>query len=158
MKEVVAYRIGDLSRLAGVKVTTIRYYEREGLLHPPFRSSGNQRRFGPDHLDRLRFIRHARDLGLPMEAVRELVQLSTQPQRSCEEANRIARAHLEDVQLRIRRLKSLEKELKRIACSCSGGTIGQCSIIAALGDHGQCSGEHGPVGGLDRGIAAATNG
>ena len=134
--------IGELSRQTGVKVTTIRYYEAEGLLPVPDRSAGNQRRYARLHLERLRFIRHARDLGLSMGAVRELVALSSDPGRDCNEANIIARTHLEDVRNRIARLKSLEIELERIALSCSGGTIGECSVIAALSDHGQCLGQH----------------
>lgn len=137
------FGIGELSRLTGVKVPTIRYYEQEGLLHASLRSAGNQRRYGDDHLARLRFIRHARDLGMPMGNVRELVHLSGHPERSCAEANQIASAHLADVRDRIARLRSLEGELERIANSCQGGKIGECSIIAALGDHGLCRGEHG---------------
>lgn len=135
--------IGELSRRTGVKVPTIRYYEHEGLLPVPDRSEGNQRRYVRDHLERLRFIRHARDLGMSTKAVRELVQLSGQPEQCCDEANRIASQHLADVRDRIARLRSLEKELERIARSCQGGTIGQCSVIAALSDHGMCRGEHG---------------
>ncbi len=134
--------IGELSRLTGVKVTTIRYYEHEGLLEAPDRNAGNQRRYEASHLQRLQFIRHARDLGLGMGAVRELVQLSVKPDHSCEEANKIATTHLDDVRDRITRLRSLEKELARIAKSCRGGRIGDCSVIAALSDHGQCAGDH----------------
>ncbi|MCF6302404.1 MAG: helix-turn-helix domain-containing protein, partial [Devosiaceae bacterium] len=99
--------IGELSRLTGVKVTTIRYYEHEGLLEAPERNEGNQRRYEDTHLQRLQFIRHARDLGLGMAAVRELVQLSVKPDHSCEEANKIATTHLSDVRNRIVRLRSL---------------------------------------------------
>ena len=135
--------IGELSRRTGVKVTTIRFYENEGLLPAPERNGGNQRRYEKQHLARLHFIRHARDLGLSMGAVRELADLSDQPSHSCEEANRIASEHLGDVLNRIERLQSLAEELARIAKSCRGGTIGQCSVIAALSDHGLCKGEHG---------------
>lgn len=134
--------IGELSRRTGVKVTTIRYYENEGLLPLPDRSEGNQRRYAKEHLERLRFIRHARDLGLPTGAVRELVALSSEPGQDCKVANLIALTHLEDVRNRIARLQSLEVELERIARSCSGGTIGDCSVIAALSDHGMCHGHH----------------
>ena len=135
--------IGELSRHTGVKVTTIRFYENEGLMPLPERNAGNQRRYEAHHLARLHFIRHGRDLGLSMGAVRELVELSDQPTHSCEEANRIASEHLADIRNRIMRLRSLEEELARIAKSCQGGVIGQCSVIAALGDHGLCKGEHG---------------
>jgi DNA-binding transcriptional MerR regulator len=142
MQQFSEIGIGELSRRTGVKVPTIRYYESEGLLPVPDRSEGNQRRYGRSHLERLRFIRHARDLGIPTRAVRELVQLSGQPEQCCDEANRIACQHLADVRDRISRLRSLEKELERIAKSCQGGTIGQCSVIAALSDHAMCGSEH----------------
>ena len=57
--------IGDLAERAGVKVPTIRYYEGMGLLRPIERTTGNQRRYDRSGLDRLRFIKHARDLGFP---------------------------------------------------------------------------------------------
>ncbi len=74
------FSIGDLARLSGVKVPTIRYYEQAGLLPQPLRTEGNQRRFGQPDLERLQFIRHARDLGLPMEAIRDLLELSAHPE------------------------------------------------------------------------------
>ncbi|MGN6100052.1 MAG: MerR family transcriptional regulator, partial [Devosia sp.] len=62
------YAIGELSALSGVKVPTIRYYEEIGILPPPPRTDGNQRRYGEAALDRLRFIAHARSMGFPMES------------------------------------------------------------------------------------------
>ena len=70
------FSIGDLSRRTGVKVPTIRYYESMGLISSSARSEGNQRRFGQTELERLSFIRHARDLGFSLENIRELVGLS----------------------------------------------------------------------------------
>lgn len=134
--------IGELSRRTGVKVTTIRYYENEGLMPLADRSEGNQRRYAKEHLERLRFIRHARDLGLPTASVKELVALSSEPDQDCKVVNIIALTHLEDVRDRITRLKSLEVELKRIVQSCNGGTIGECSVLAALSDHVMCQGQH----------------
>ena len=60
------YSIGELSRRTGVKVPTIRYYEQMGLMPEGERTQGNQRRYRRDELERLAFIRHARDLG-PVE-------------------------------------------------------------------------------------------
>lgn len=134
--------IGELARGAGVKVPTIRYYEQMGLLEAPDRSSGNQRRYEPDALKRLSFIKHARDLGLKIEAIRDLIALSSDPEKPCAEADRIAREHLEEVRGKIRRLKRLEKELKRIASRCQSDKVGECYVIQALSDHGLCADEH----------------
>jgi DNA-binding transcriptional MerR regulator len=83
--------IGDLSRATGVKATTIRFYEAEGLLAPPARSEGGHRVYGRAHLDRLGFVRHARELGFGMEDVRELLRLAdAAPDAPCEGADAIA--------------------------------------------------------------------
>ncbi len=136
------YSIGDLSRATGVKVTTIRYYEQKGLLCHDGRTAGNQRRYGARGLARLAFIRHARDLGLSLEAIRALVALEGKGDAICAESHAIARAHLADVRDRIRRLRALERELERIAASCDGSGQGGCSILAAFGDHQLCAGDH----------------
>ena len=72
--------IGDLSRLAEVKVPTIRYYEQIGLLPAPVRTEGKQRRYGAPAVKRLNFIRHARELGFEIEDIRQLLALSEEPQ------------------------------------------------------------------------------
>jgi len=134
--------IGDMARRSGVKVPTIRYYEQMGLIAAPERSSGNQRRYTNAELDRLTFIRHARDLGLSLDAIRELLHLSEQPEMPCVEAHVIATAHLSDIRKRIARLKRLEKELTRIEASCNADHVGECRIIHVLADHALCESEH----------------
>jgi DNA-binding transcriptional MerR regulator len=133
--------IGELSRRTGVKIPTIRWYEQAGLIDEPGRTAGNQRRYGAADLDRLAFIRHARDLGLGLEAIRELIDLGQHPDRPCADADRIAATHLAGVRARIARLRRLEKELARIA-ACRGDRIGECRVLTALGDHEQCVTEH----------------
>lgn len=134
--------IGELSKRAGVKVPTIRYYEQMGLISAPERSEGNQRRYLNADLERLAFIRHGRELGLTIEAIRELLALSRHPERPCEGADRIARDHLLDVREKIARLKKLEHELERIVSHCDGHSIEDCFVIRALSDHGLCESEH----------------
>ena len=74
------FSIGEVARATGVKVPTIRYYEMIGLLDDPGRTAGNQRRYGQGEVDRLAFIRHARDLGFSLDAVRALIRLSRHPE------------------------------------------------------------------------------
>ncbi|ADZ72645.1 MerR family transcriptional regulator [Polymorphum gilvum] len=137
------FSIGALSRRTGVKVPTIRYYEQMGLLPAPGRTDGNQRRYGQAELDRLQFIRHARDLGLPMAAIRDLLDLAAHPDRPCAQADRIARAQLDTVRDKIARLQRLETELERIATSCDGDhSVADCQVIRALADHSLCDGDH----------------
>lgn len=134
--------IGELSRRTGVKVPTIRYYEQVGLIGEPERSSGNQRRYSQAQLERLAFIKHARDLGLPLEAINELISLSGEPDRPCADADRIANEHLQSVRQRIARLRRLEAELERIATGCDGDHIGECYVIESLADHSLCGRDH----------------
>jgi DNA-binding transcriptional MerR regulator len=134
--------IGEMARRSGVKVPTIRYYEQMGLIAAPERTSGNQRRYSKRELDRLTFIRHARDLGLPIEAIRELAHLSDNPQMPCDEAHVIASSHLGSVRERIARLQRLESELTRIEASCTADHVGECNILHVLADHDLCESEH----------------
>ncbi len=135
--------IGTLSQRTGVKVPTIRYYEEIGLLAPPGRSAGGQRRYGADDVARLRFIRHARDLGFGLEAIRSLLDLAAHPDRFCAEANALAMAQLRDVQARVARLRRLEGELQRIVAACDGGhPAAECGVLDALADHDGCTGPH----------------
>lgn len=133
-----ALSIGRLSRDADVKITTIRYYERIGLMDEPDRTEGGQRAYDERALERLRFIRHARALGFSVEAIRELITLSERPDQSCETVDAIARGHLGDVRRRIDQLRALERELKRMLKACEGGAVGDCRIMAVLADHDLC--------------------
>ena len=128
------FSIGELSRRAGVKVPTIRYYEQVGLMKAPARTIGNQRRYGRAELDRLTFIRNARELGLPLSAIRELARMSDHPDQPCEAADRIAREHLAEVRARIARLQRLEVELARLAAGCVAQRAAECRVIAALAE------------------------
>lgn len=134
--------IGKLGQAAGVKVPTIRYYEQIGLLPEPDRSEGNQRLYPRAALDRLAFIRHARELGFPLEAIRDLLSLSDRPDQPCGAADAIARAQLQAVRARLARLKALELELERMVDQCAHGAISGCRVIEVLGDHALCSHDH----------------
>ncbi len=134
--------IGEMSRRTDVKVPTIRYYEQMGLIAAPERSKGNQRRYSGNELQRLSFIRHARDLGLTIDAIRELLELSERPNEPCAFADEIAAQHLSSVRAKIGQLKKLEKELNRIVSGCDGKTVEDCYVIQALANHELCAEEH----------------
>jgi Cu(I)-responsive transcriptional regulator len=134
--------IGQLAKRTGCKVQTVRYYEQIGLMPEPLRTEGNQRRYGAQHLERLAFIRHSRELGFALEAIRELLDLADDPDRSCEAADGIAQRQLQQVESRIARLQSLKRELKRMIVQCRGGKIAECRVIEVLADHAHCLTEH----------------
>jgi DNA-binding transcriptional MerR regulator len=129
-------RIGDLAAATATKVETIRYYERIGLLPTPARTSGNYRAYGARDRERLSFIRHARELGFPVPAIRDLLRLVDEPEHPCDAADRIARTHLREVERRLARLAALKAELERMLTRCEGGRIAECRVIEALADHG----------------------
>ena len=135
------FSIGQLSKWTGVKIPTIRYYEQMGLIDPPERSVGNQRRYTKEGLSRLSFIRHSRDLGFSVDNIRELLELSQHPEKPCGDAHNIAVQHLKDIQERIDKLRRLERELKRIS-KCDAGNVAECAVIDTLADHGLCETEH----------------
>lgn len=137
--------IGELARRTGTKVPTIRYYESIGLLPAPVRTEGNQRRYEREHLDRLKFVRHARQLGFEVADIRELLDMSGRPQDSCHQADSIARSHLAAVERRIAQLAGLQHELQRMVDECGHGRICDCRIIEVLADHDQCETEHQDV-------------
>ena len=135
--------IGTLARRVGCKVQTIRYYEQIGLLPAPPRTAGDQRRYGESHRQKLSFIRHARELGFPLPAIRELLALSDRQESDCAQADRIAYRQLEAVKRRMAMLSSLRLELERMLAHRGGHRIRECRVIATLADHGLCMhGEH----------------
>ena len=134
--------IGKLAEAAATKVQTIRYYEEIGLIHPFSRSAGGHRLYAPEHVRRLKFLRHARELGFTIEAIRELLNLADKPDSSCAAADVIARSQLEQVEIRLEKLKALKKELKRMVEECGHGRVSHCRVIEVLSDHRHCAAEH----------------
>lgn len=138
--------IGALAKKTGTKVQTIRYYEQIELMPEPGRTGGGQRRYGDAELDRLSFIRHARQLGFTLEAIRELLDLSDHPDRPCHEADAIARRQLKQVEQRLARLEALRTELKRMVHECTGGRTADCRVLEVLRDHSECLTDHSEIG------------
>jgi DNA-binding transcriptional MerR regulator len=150
-----AVPIGELARRTGCKVQTIRYYEQIGLMPEAARTLGNQRIYGQAHSDRLAFIRHSRELGFPLDAIRQLLTLADDPHQPCATADRIAQEQLVEVQNRIARLEALKVELERMVEQCRHGTIGHCRVIEVLADHSHAHCLHADHGAGDEIESAA---
>jgi DNA-binding transcriptional MerR regulator len=133
--------IGVAATHSGVKVPTIRYYEQIGLLPKPRRTKSNRRHYDAADLRRLVFIRHARELGFEIEAIRALLTLQDNPDQSCMAADAIARARLGEVERRLEILIRLKAELERMIAECSRGRVAECRVIEALANHSECLGE-----------------
>lgn len=139
--------IGTLARKTGTKVPTIRYYEQIGLMNEAGRTAGGQRRYTEEDMDRLAFIRHSRQLGFSLESIRDLLDLSDNPSQSCSAVDSIARRQLREVELRMKRLQALKKELKRMVAACDGTSVSDCKVLEVLRDHSECLTMHNEAGG-----------
>jgi len=130
--EFLRLGIGEVARRAECKVETVRYYEQIGILPPPERSAGGQRRYDVDHLKRLRFVRRARGLGFTLDEVRNLLQVADDPDPTCAEVAQIARVHLGDIRAKIAHLRRLEAVLDELVAACADGARPDCPIIETL--------------------------
>lgn len=126
-------KIGDLATLARTQVDTVRYYEREGLLPAAPRSEGNYRIYGPEHVERLAFIRHCRSLDMALEEVRVLLRFKDAPDAACGDVNALLDAHIGHVGARIHELQQLEEQLKGLRRQCTGiQDAAHCGILGGL--------------------------
>ena len=123
--------IGALARAAGVGVDTVRFYEREGLLPQPARRASGYRQYTAATVQRLRFIRRAKELGFSLDEVAQLLKLDDGTH--CHEAAELAALRLADVRARLADLKRMEKALSQlvVACNTHHGQV-SCPLIAAL--------------------------
>lgn len=124
--------IGHLARQTGTKVETIRFYEKSGLLPAPARTEGNYRSYDDKHLNRLSFIRRARDLGFSLDQIRALLALADERGSSCAAVDQIAKEHRAEVERKIADLMSLKRELDRMIDQCGCGVVADCRIIDTL--------------------------
>lgn len=121
--------IGRLARAAGVNIETIRYYQRRGLLATPRKPLGGVRRYTPEMLARLHFIKRAQELGFSLREIAELLKLGD---GSCKETRTIAEHRLADIETRIHDLQSMRAALDKLIRTCRAGNQPPCPIIASL--------------------------
>ena len=125
--------IGKVARGAGVPIDTVRYYEREGLLEKPVRTSSGYRQYPPDAVARLQFIRQAKDLGFTLSEIRELLALKVAPGKSCADVRARAESKIADIEQRVAQLTRMKQALARLAAACSGrGPTSACPILDAM--------------------------
>lgn len=126
------YSIGQLARASGTKIPTIRYYEKMSLLSEPGRTTGNHRVYSQEHLQRLRFIRRARELGFSQQEVSELLGLNKCSKPNCLSVNKLTQHHLAQIKDKIRDLKAIEQTLLEMSHHCSNEETLECPIIDSL--------------------------
>jgi MerR family copper efflux transcriptional regulator len=129
----MAMRIGSIAEAAGVEVSTVRYYERRGLLAQPARTGSGYRQYEESAVERIRFVRHAQDLGFTLEEIEELLNLRVDDPSSCEAVEQATRAKLRSVDAKIRELRRLRGVLARLVRACEEKeATEQCPVLAML--------------------------
>ena len=125
--------IGQLARACGLGIETIRFYEREGLLPPPQRTAAGYRKFSTDSVQRLNFIRRAKEVGFTLDEIRELLALHDDPHGERTRVKALTEAKLAQIERKILDLSRMRDVLAHLATECSGvGPVSSCPIIQAL--------------------------
>lgn len=129
------YRIGQLAKLASVTPDTIRYYEKQGMMSHDVRSEGGYRLYTEQDLQRLKFIRYAKQLGFTLESIAELLSIRVEPeQHTCQESKSIVQTRLDEVEKKLKELEHMRVSLQRLSDACCGSahSSAYCSILEAL--------------------------
>ena len=129
LKDREQMTIGRMAEAAGVAATTLRYYEREGILHPGRRSRAGYRLYDPDALRRLEFIRAAQAVGFTLDDVRALLQLNGES--PCKEVQALIERRLNEVDAKLADLKRVRAALADALQRCRGSRKG-CAVVADL--------------------------
>ena len=165
-------KIGELAAAAQTQTETIRYYERQGLLPEAARTDANYRVYEARHVQRLAFIRHCRSLDMTLDEIRTLLRFKDAPSDNCVAVNSLLDEHIGHVVQRIRELKGLAEELKRLREQCAyASSASDCGILSGLeraakqpvkrpadGDAAHVSGTHRQVGAPTKGKAPHSTG
>lgn len=129
------YKIGEIARLADVTPDTIRFYEKQQMMEHEVRTEGGFRLYSENDLQRLKFIRYARQLGFTLESIRELLSIRIDPEHhTCQESKGIVQARLREVEEKINELELMRMSLQRLNETCCGTAHSSvyCSILEAL--------------------------
>lgn len=135
--------IGQVARAAAVGVETIRFYERQGLITQPPRRHSSFRRYPPEVVRRVQFIRRAKELGFTLREIKELLSLRVDPNTTCAEVRSMTRAKIADVERKMVELEAIKRVLDRLAATCRGkGPTSECPILDLLDEEEtRCAGD-----------------
>lgn len=125
--------IGQVARLAGVGVETVRFHEREGLLEVPPRRASGYRQYNEQVVKRLHFIKRAQKLGFSLKEITELLTLRVDGHTTCDEVKQCAEAKLAEVERKMAELQRMRHALLQVAALCTGeGPANACPMLEAL--------------------------
>lgn len=125
-------KIGQVSRLSGIAVETLRFYERQGLLSEPERKASGYRLYSQDVVARLLFIKRAKDLGFSLGEIAELLSLGADSSVSCDEVRERATGKIEEIAGKIADLARMKQALEALVEACDEQTSGGCPLLEAL--------------------------
>lgn len=125
-------KIGDIARTSGISARMIRHYEQLGLIPSPARQTSGYRSYTPADLDRLRFIRRARDLGFPLPEIASLITLWQNPSRASAEVKALALARAKALHAQAQELEAMRISLENLAAACHGDDQPECAILSSL--------------------------
>lgn len=123
--------IGKLAKACDVKIDTVRYYERKGLINPIDLTESGYRVYNEESVKRLKFIRKAQSLGFILEEIKELLELHDIPEADCAEVQKRAEQKVAEIEERVNDLETMKLGLEELASFCpgKGKPLSECSII-----------------------------
>jgi len=120
---------------AAVGIETVRFYEREGLIEKPPRRDSGYRTYPADTVDRVWFIKRAKELGFSLKEIKELMALRIAPGTTCGQIRKRAEDKIEDIEDKISSLQRMKQALRKLTAACGGkGSVSDCPILDALED------------------------
>ena len=125
--------IGQLAKRAGVGVETVRFYERKGLIQQPRKRTSGYRVYPDDIVQRIQFIRHAKDLGFTLAEIGELLSLRPDPRTNCAAVKDRAQAKMAAIDEKLASLKRMQRSLAKLVDACDRRSqTAECPILEAL--------------------------
>ena len=127
---MTAMKIGGVAERSGIGIETIRYYEREGLLPEPVRRPSGYRQYDESTVERLEYIRRAKELGFTLAEIRELLELSFAAHAGCDHVRRRAEGKLADIGEKIRSLQQMKRSLGKLVERCRAkDSAADCPLV-----------------------------
>ena len=142
--------IGGAAKASGVSAKMIRHYESVGLLPAATRTESGYRQYTEKEVGTLRFIRRSRDLGFPIEQIRELLDLWQNRRRSSRQVKALAQAHIQELDEKLKELQGVKATLEHLVHCCEGDDRPDCPIIETLEFGAEVGAEHGRHNGQPR--------
>lgn len=127
------FKTSEIAKKAGMNKETIRFYEKKGLMHDPLRTDGGYRQYSQQDLERLIFIKNAKELGFALLEIKELLEIADGDIYKCSDVRKIAESKLEYIDNQLKHLKKLKSTLAKLVSECQRAReIKYCPIIESL--------------------------